>query len=191
MFLQNTSSNNPATMNSQEIADLTNTRHDGVKRSIDRLITKGFISKPGRMVIPTTTRPATAYVLDKISAYVAIAQIAPHKITSVIEHFDSIETALADILSALDAFDVPEDIVDMYVYAIREKETGRLKIGISRNPQERLKQLQTGNSSELELVAYKKAENYQDEQLAHEANSQYWIRGEWFSSNASLDKEAV
>lgn len=94
---------------------------------------------------------------------------------------------LDEIWKALENFEVPEDIPDMYVYAIREKDTGNIKLGISKNPQERLKQLQTGNSSELELVAYRRAENrYVDEKEQHKINSEFHINGEWFDSRAVL-----
>ena len=89
------------------------------------------------------------------------------------------------LIEALNEFEVPEDLPDMYVYAIREKDTGHIKIGISKDPQARLQQMQVGNSSDLELVAYKKAENrFADEKAAHAAFDHYRIRGEWFSTSA-------
>ncbi|MBB1074171.1 GIY-YIG nuclease family protein [Rhodoferax sp. 4810] len=89
------------------------------------------------------------------------------------------------ILKALNNFEVPDDLPDMYVYAIRERETGHVKLGISRNPQQRLRQLQTGNSSTLELVAYRKAENrFADERALHADADVYRLRGEWFDDRA-------
>lgn len=38
------------------------------------------------------------------------------------------------------------------VYLIQSLEEGYYKIGVSKNPQKRVKQLQTGNSSELKLI---------------------------------------
>ena len=91
------------------------------------------------------------------------------------------------ILEALKDFEVPDDIGEMYVYAIKESETGRIKLGISRDPYARLKQMQTGNSQRLELVAYRKATNrFQDESAIHAKNAQHRIRGEWFSESATL-----
>lgn len=94
----------------------------------------------------------------------------------------------ANIMRALNDIELPNDLPDMYVYAIRESETGRIKLGISRDPESRLRQLQTGNSQELTLVAYRKAENrYQDESVLHKLNSAAHVRGEWFNESASLD----
>jgi predicted GIY-YIG superfamily endonuclease len=39
-----------------------------------------------------------------------------------------------------------------YIYLIQSLENSHYKIGISNNPQRRIKELQTGNSSQLRLV---------------------------------------
>lgn len=90
-----------------------------------------------------------------------------------------------ELIKALESFEIPDDFPDMYVYAIREVSTGNVKIGISKNPTERLKQLQIGNSSHLELAAYMKADNrYKDETAAHKAICDINIRSEWFDAVA-------
>lgn len=95
-------------------------------------------------------------------------------------------SGLREVLSALSDFEVPEECADMYVYAIRNTATGNIKLGISRNPEQRLKQLQTGNDCKLELVAYSKAENrFKDETALHHAHSAAHIRGEWFNESAA------
>ena len=77
------------------------------------------------------------------------------------------------------------DEPDMFVYAMMEEDTGNIKIGISKDPERRLKQLQTGNSSRLILVATHKAENrFNDERSLHHKNENYNIHGEWFSNEA-------
>ena len=87
-------------------------------------------------------------------------------------------------MRALDDFEIPDDIEDMYVYAIRNTVTGNVKLGISRDPEERLKQLQTGNDCALELVATRRADNrFQDEARLHNEHADVHISGEWFSSH--------
>ena len=100
--------------------------------------------------------------------------------TVYVKLLQSIED-LEIIKNALNNFEVPDDIPDMYVYAIKNTSTGNIKLGISKNPEQRLKQLQTGCDGKLELVAYRKAVNgFKDEQLLHIENKQYNIHGEWF-----------
>lgn len=95
---------------------------------------------------------------------------------------------LSIIQEALNNFEVPDDIPEMYVYAIKNKDTGNIKLGISKNPEQRLKQLQIGCDGKLELVAYKKADNgYQDELQLHLDNKQHAIHGEWFTEDAKFN----
>ena len=93
-----------------------------------------------------------------------------------------------NLIEALNNFEVPDDVPDMYVYAIKNKDTGNIKLGISKNPEQRLKQLQTGCDGKLELIAYRKADNgYKDELQLHHENSQYAIHGEWFTKDAKFN----
>ena len=129
-------------------------------------------------------RPATVYYLNKAQAvFISLASGLSSENTrlQVVKMLNDMDA----VLDALNDFEVPEDLPDMYVYAIREKDTGNIKLGISRDPQKRLRQLQTGNSSALELVAYHKAENrFTDERELHADAALHKIRGEWFSASA-------
>lgn len=176
------------TMSSREIAELTGKEHKNVLADIRKMLSD--LDLDGRdfqsTYIDNKNRQQKEYYLPTskaiclISGYSVQSRMA---IMSRIKDMDQVLTAIRD-------FEVPDDLPDIYVYAIRESETGRIKIGISRNPERRLKQLQIGNSHKLELVAYKKAENrYKDETAAHLDNKEHHIHGEWFNSSASIEKE--
>lgn len=93
--------------------------------------------------------------------------------------------SIEELYSTLADIDVLQD--DLLLYAIQEVETGKIKIGISNNPEQRLKQLQVGNPCTLVIIDQRPAPNrFKDEKLAHENNSYCSIRGEWFGSNATL-----
>ncbi len=88
-----------------------------------------------------------------------------------------------EVIAALEDFEIPENLPTMYVYAIRNKHTGRIKLGISENPERRLKELQTGNDCELELLAYREAANrFKDEKAIHDKHQHLRVRGEWFDT---------
>lgn len=76
-----------------------------------------------------------------------------------------------------------------FVYVIQESESGNLKIGVSKNPAARLKQLQTGNSQTLKLLytSLVCANAFELESSVHEAFAEYAIRGEWFNSELTLE----
>jgi len=178
---------NTVTMSSLEMAELTGKRHDSVKRTIETLVGKGVIALP-----PLADGPKSAngviekqYLVGKRESYVVIAQLSPAHIGASVDFWGRTKDALSELLAALESFDVPDDMHGMYVYAIREVESGRIKIGISRNPAARLAQLQTGNSQQLELMAVKPAvSGFSCERDAHKSAASLRIRGEWFSASA-------
>jgi hypothetical protein len=70
----------------------------------------------------------------------------------------------------------------MNVYLIWEEGTSYYKIGISRNPAQRLKEIQTGNASQVHLVAEIPVSNanYKEKEF-HDKYKRYQVSGEWFS----------
>ena len=97
-----------------------------------------------------------------------------------------------EVIAALEDFEIPENLPPMYVYAIRNNHTGRIKLGISQNPERRLKELQIGNDCELELVAFRKAENrFKDEKALHRENAPYHVRSEWFDDGINFGDSEI
>lgn len=77
-----------------------------------------------------------------------------------------------------------------YIYLIQCLEDGRYKIGISKHPEKRILQLQTGNSSELKLLAKYHTENYSYiEGVLHRRLSHYRKMGEWFDMSIKEEVE--
>lgn len=172
-------------MTTREVAGLVQKQHGNIKISAERLSEKGVIGTPDRRQFTHNNNTYTEYMLNKRDCFILIAQMSPQHIGVAIDAWGRTQQSLDELIAALDAFDVPEECEGMYVYAIRNTTTGNVKLGISRNPEKRLKQLQTGNDCTLELVAYRKAENsFQDESALHHAHSAAHIRGEWFNESA-------
>ena len=73
-----------------------------------------------------------------------------------------------------------------YVYLIQEGDSQTYKIGVTKNQVEigRLKNLQTGNSDELNVVNVFKCEHYHKlETMLHNRYNGVNKRGEWFNLN--------
>ena len=72
-----------------------------------------------------------------------------------------------------------------YVYLIK-KSSGGIKIGVSKNPESRLKQLQTSCGEKLSIVARlpfkSRKQAFEFEKILHIKFSKYRIGGEWFKS---------
>ena len=72
-----------------------------------------------------------------------------------------------------------------YVYLIRNLENNTYKIGVTKNdPQKRVKQLQTGCSSNLDLLySFETTYPYRLEKMLHTKFMLHKVEGEWYKQN--------
>jgi len=93
-------------------------------------------------------------------------------------------TGIAKAVELLDSFDFGEMDVK-YVYAIIAA-SGKVKIGISNDPERRLKEIQTVNPETVKLFITKKAEGqgYESEVQLHCLAKDYRLHNEWLSEEA-------
>jgi anti-repressor protein len=84
-----------ATMTSKEMADLTEKRHDSVKRTIETLAARGAISRPQ---IVDGERSANGvveklYLIGKRDSYVIVAQLSPEFTARLVDRWQELEAA--------------------------------------------------------------------------------------------------
>ena len=73
-----------------------------------------------------------------------------------------------------------------YVYLIQSLENSYYKIGVSKHPKKRLKELQTGNASELRLIdTYQSEYANKIEKTLQRRYSHLSKEGEWFDMSIS------
>ena len=73
-----------------------------------------------------------------------------------------------------------------HIYLIQSLENSHYKIGVSKHPIKRIKELQTGNSSELKLVdTYQSEFAHQIEKALQRRYSHLHKEGEWFDMSIS------
>lgn len=175
---------NGLTMTSREIAELTGKRHSGIMRDIRNMldsIGEGYeLSVNKSMYKGISGQQYVQYELDIFAAATLVSGYSSEARYEIIKRAG--EVAVREALQNVD-FDSVDP--DMFVYAMREVDTGKIKIGISRDPQRRMRQLQTGNSSKLELIALQPAiDGYEDERVAHLKAKHLQIHGEWYEPEA-------
>ncbi|MEA1877026.1 MAG: GIY-YIG nuclease family protein [Bacteroidota bacterium] len=161
--------------------------HSSLKDLIDKY--KDFFNSFGKVLtrrvpIETAGRPVDEYLLNNHQVLFLMSLLRNnHKIVDVKAKTIAAGSVM-EILKALLEFDFGES-QQRYVYAAQD-ESGRIKIGISNNPEERIKNLNIGNADELELVFIREAEGvrYTDETLLHKQCARYNIRSEWFEKEA-------
>lgn len=98
--LLNITGQGPLTMSSREIAELVNSRHDDVKRSIDRLVERGIIVQPplaGEPGIDAMGRPRSTqvYRIGKRDSYVIVAQLSPEFTARLVDRWQELEAQSA------------------------------------------------------------------------------------------------
>lgn len=77
-----------------------------------------------------------------------------------------------------------------YIYVMQSGDTDRCKVGVSKNPESRLRQLQTGNHRELKIVLiigpFDESHAYRMEKHIHQVLDANHLRilGEWFKAEA-------
>lgn len=86
----------PLTMSSREIAELVESRHDSVKRAIERLDEKGVITLPP--LVETSfldaagkTQWTKEYRLGKRDSYVVVAQLSPEFTARLVDRWQELE----------------------------------------------------------------------------------------------------
>lgn len=89
-----------ATMSSREIAELVESRHDSVKRTIERLAESGAIVRPPLVDEQThdelgRPRSVSVYAVGKRDSYVIVAQLSPMFTARLVDRWQALETAVA------------------------------------------------------------------------------------------------
>ena len=91
--------NQPLTMSSREIADLVDSRHDNVKRTIETLAEKGVIAFPQTEEKATAGRPAIEYVFSggkgKRDSLIVVAQLCPEFTAKIVDRWQQLEDQVA------------------------------------------------------------------------------------------------
>src|SRR5690625_1412633 len=95
-----TISDNKPTMTSQDIAALVESRHDSVRRTIERLVERGVIALPPMVEKPTDGRPSKVYVFvgeqGKRDSIVVVAQLSPEFTARLVDRWQELEKKQQD-----------------------------------------------------------------------------------------------
>lgn len=83
------------TMDSLQIADLVQSRHDNVKRTIERLADQDVIKLPPMEEFKTATKPVQIYVFSgeqgKLDSITVVAQLCPQYTADIVRRWQQLE----------------------------------------------------------------------------------------------------
>lgn len=94
-------SGSAATMSSKEMADLTEKRHDSVKRTIETLASKGTISQPQIVDGDKSANGVVEklYLIGKRDSYVIVAQLSPEFTARLVDRWQELEAGAPPALN--------------------------------------------------------------------------------------------
>lgn len=81
-------------MSSREIAELVESRHDSVKRTIERCAESGAITLPPSVEVSNTglgPKTISVYQLDKRSSLIVVAQLSPEFTARIVDRWQELE----------------------------------------------------------------------------------------------------
>ena len=129
---------NTPTMSSREIAELVESRHDSVKRSMETLRDKGVISFTQSVETShegAGARPVDVYLVGKRDSYVVVAQLSPEFTARLVDRWQELEAQQARNVIAMPDFSNPalaaRAWADQYEARIRAEAT-KAEIGSRR-----------------------------------------------------------
>lgn len=83
---------NVLTMSSREMATLTETRHDSVKRTIDTLFEKGIIRSPQIVNFKNINNvDGIEYLVEKRDSFIIVAQLSPEFTAKLVDRWQELE----------------------------------------------------------------------------------------------------
>jgi phage antirepressor YoqD-like protein len=94
-----------ATMSSREIAELVESRHDSVKRTMETLAGKALISFSQSVETShegAGARPVDVYIVGKRDSYIIVAQLSPEFTARLVDRWQELEAAAAPVITLPD-----------------------------------------------------------------------------------------
>lgn len=98
------------TINSLEISEMVNVRHDKVRQSIERLAIRGTITLPPLGVVSNEgsgPKSIAVYHIGKRDSYIIVAQLSPEFTAKLVDRWQELEAT-----AQLPAFKIPETMSD-------------------------------------------------------------------------------
>lgn len=173
---------------SRKLAELLGKRHSSLVKLISKIFNEESLEK---IKSNTKGRPSEAYLLDlnQVNLILAIGRFETSDKINLIEKL-MIALKKDSIIEFLQSIDCMELDKEHYIYIARQVESGNFKIGISKDPARRVKQLSTSSPEKVELIfAYKANEPFRvSETIAHKMFSSTRLNGEWFSPETDVKK---
>lgn len=101
------------TMSSQEVAELVESRHDSVKRTIERLAERGVIQLPPMVEVRNQLgQSVSVYQVGKRDSYIVVAQLSPEFTARLVDRWQELENQTRIPQNLPDALRLAADLAE-------------------------------------------------------------------------------
>lgn len=164
------------TMSSREIAALVESRHDSVKRAIERLADRGVIELPPMVEIPTATKPTTEYQIGKRDSYIIVAQLSPEFTARLVDRWQELESGQHKIPQTMaEALRLAADQQDQIEIQQKQLEAAKPALDFV----DRYVSADTGSKSFRQVAKLLQANEREFRQFLADSKIMYRLGGEW------------
>lgn len=180
-----------ATMTSQEIADLVESRHDSVKRTIERLSNQGVITFPPLVEKASTRgRPAAEFVFSgekgKRDSIIVVAQLSPEFTARLVDRWQQLEVHSAT------GFAIPTTLSGALMLAAEQAATIERQQAEIAGAAPKVKFVDryveaTGNKGFRQVAKLLKANEARFREFLEDRNVMYRLGGEWSPYQNHID----
>ena len=186
------------TMTSLEISNLVASRHDSVKRTIERCAESGAITLPPLVEVSNTgfgPRVISVYRLDKRSSLIVVAQLSPEFTAAVVDRWQQLEAEASKPAFTLPDFTDPAVAAIAWAEQYREKTTAiaqaeqaQAKLAIVAPKAEALDRIAAGEEN-ITMTQAAKVLGIKRELLTQWLHANGWVyrqNGSWVAYDAQI-----
>nr|WP_287838013.1 phage antirepressor KilAC domain-containing protein [Halomonas sp.] len=179
-----TAQNSNPTMSSREIAEVVESRHDNVKRTMESLQERGLIAFT-QTEEKTAGRPAAVYHVNKRDSYVVVAQLSPEFTARLVDRWQELEAgnALPDFSNPVIAARAWADAKESEQKALAQLEASKPAVEFV----DRYVSADSGNKGFRQVAKLLKANERELRAFLADHKIMYRLGGEWMPYQQHID----
>ena len=182
------------TMTSREIAELVESRHDSVKRTIERCAEKGVFTLPP--LVETSFRgvdgrgqTVAVYHLDKRSSLIVVAQLCPEFTARIVDRWQELEAKVAQPAPAIPDFSNPAIAARAWADQYEQRQAAEKQLALAAPKVEFVDRYveSTGLKSFRQVAKLLQANEARFRDFLKDKHIMYKLGGEWVAHQQHID----
>lgn len=182
------------TMTSREIAELVESRHDSVKRTIERCAEKGVFTLPP--LVETSFRgvdgrgqTVAVYHMDKRSSLIVVAQLCPEFTARIVDRWQELEAKVAQPSPAIPDFSNPAIAARAWADQYEQRQAAEKQLALAAPKVEFVDRYveSTGLKGFRQVAKLLQANESRFREFLKDKHIMYKLGGEWVAHQQHID----